>query len=239
MGVSVQTTRAGNRFCRPLYNDTMSGIDELHVKDLLCQRNGTVLFHSINRHLQGGEWLLVTGHNGAGKTSLLRTMVGLTSPTEGDVVWKQSGQSMSPQAYQPHLLYLGHQSALHPQLTALENLTFYCCLRGSLTRSQAQQNSRSALEYFQVERHADTACFQLSAGQMQRVLLSRLISEPVTSWILDEPAASLDQAGLQLLESLMTEHLQAHRLAVVSSHQRINPSGVTMRALDLSARAVS
>ena len=75
-------------------------------------------------------WLHVRGENGAGKTSLLRLLAGLSQPAEGEIRW--CGQSIrdSDSPYRQNLLYFGHHGALKEDLTAMENLGFSAAMDG-------------------------------------------------------------------------------------------------------------
>ena len=90
--------------------------------DLHCIRGGREVFSGLGFLLQSGEALLVTGRNGAGKSSLLRMIAGLIHVTGGRLEL-QDGDPDLTLAEQTH--YLGHQDALKPSLTVAENLTFW------------------------------------------------------------------------------------------------------------------
>ncbi|MGU9978027.1 MAG: cytochrome c biogenesis heme-transporting ATPase CcmA [Candidatus Oxydemutatoraceae bacterium WSBS_2016_MAG_OTU14] len=208
----------------------------LSIQNLSLQRGTTMLFRHVNLNICSGELLVVLGHNGVGKTSLLRTLVGLIDPYEGSVTWQREDEVIPPEAHGQNALYLGHQSGLHPQLTVCENLAFYRSLRNGLSNN-ALAESRKALNYFELEDYADRPCFQLSKGQAQRVMLTRLINEPVVSWILDEPAAVLDRHSIRLFEKLLAKHLHKGGLVLMTSHQSIQPPQVTVRNFHLASEA--
>ena len=61
----------------------------------------------------------------------------------------------------------------------------------------------------------------MSAGQKRRVLLARLMLRPADMWVLDEPFSALDAAAIELLGSLISDHLQGGGVAVLTSHQPV------------------
>src|SRR6201996_9287820 len=87
-----------------------------------CVRGGREVFAGLDFEVSSGEALAVTGHNGSGKTSLLRLVAGLLMPTEGAIAL-EGGEAELTLAEQAH--YLGHRDALKPALSVAENLSFW------------------------------------------------------------------------------------------------------------------
>ena len=73
-------------------------VNQLILENLACQRGDKVLFHRVNLHIQSGDFVQIEGHNGIGKTSLLRIIAGLASPLEGEVRWN-SDAIIKPVSY--------------------------------------------------------------------------------------------------------------------------------------------
>ena len=96
----------------------------LAVSGLGCLRGGKVLFRDLGFVLERGQALVVNGANGAGKSSLLRSLAGLLPWRAGQLQW--CGQTLKPTdaAYAQRLAYLGHHSGMSDTLTGLENLRF-------------------------------------------------------------------------------------------------------------------
>jgi heme exporter protein A len=80
---------------------------------------------------------------------------------------------------------------------------------------------------------ADLPVRVLSAGQRRRLALARLCLWPAVLWVLDEPATNLDAAGIDLVESLIREHLHRGGVAVVAAHQRLLDDDTRVRRLEL------
>ena len=95
---------------------------QLKGDKLACIRGGREVFAGLNFSLAGGEALLVTGRNGAGKSSLLRLIAGLVRQSGGTLAL-DGGEAEAPIGEQAH--YLGHQDAVKPSLTVAENLEFW------------------------------------------------------------------------------------------------------------------
>ena len=183
----------------------------LKVTALACRRGQKAIFSGISFALSGGEALLLLGPNGAGKSSLLRIMAGLLRPVAGQIVL-EGGDHDGTIAEQAH--YLGHQDALKPSLSVVENLRFW-------TQFLGEGPGRAPLEALETDGHialADLPAGYLSAGQRRRLSLARLICATRPVWLLDEPSAALDVNGQQRLSSVMHAHLGAGGIILAATH---------------------
>lgn len=200
----------------------------LNVIDLSCVRGERSVFTGVDFKVEPGEWLHVRGANGCGKTSLLRLLTGLSRPVQGEIRWCGKPTAHDAQAYRADLLFLGHQAAVKEELTALENLQLGSELDG---RALPRPEALAALQYLGLKGREDQPVRSLSAGQKRRVLLSRLVTRKAKLWLLDEPFAALDTRAVEMLGTLIGEHLDRGGMAVVTSHQAVQiASG---KAIDL------
>jgi heme exporter protein A len=190
----------------------------LAATDLACSRGERRLFEGVGFELQGGEWLHVKGVNGSGKTTLLRTLVGLSPADSGRVTWQGTDIHDAPEDYRRAAVYLGHPPAMKDDLTAAENLRVSLAVDGIEADPEALAG---ALERVRLDEQHDLRARHLSAGQRRRLLLARLLLRPATLWVLDEPFAPLDAAGVEVLGELLQVHLDRGGLGVVTSHQAV------------------
>jgi heme exporter protein A len=185
-----------------------------------CARGGREVFSRLDFEATEGEALTVTGHNGSGKTSLLRLIAGLLMPSAGSIEL-QGGEAELTLPEQAH--YLGHRDALKPALSVAENLAFWRDFLGGETGDAAKSLAAVGLDHA-----AHLPAAYLSAGQRRRLSLARLLAVKRTIWLLDEPATALDAAGQSLFAGLMGEHLAGGGLIVAATH---GPLGVDAREL--------
>lgn len=190
---------------------------ELEADRLECQRGERVLFSDLSFSLRAGQALLVEGENGAGKTSLLRLLCGLSRPSAGEVRWRARPIETQREAYSREMAWLGHQHGVKAELKAREDLAFAAALRGEAPPKTIER----ALERVGLGDCAEVAGRALSAGQKQRLALARLLLSQARLWILDEPFTALDASGRELARSLIGQHLGAGGLAVLTSHQPV------------------
>jgi heme exporter protein A len=204
----------------------------LEATHLECARGDRTLFSSVGFSLAPGALLRVTGANGRGKTTLLRALCGLLLPAAGEVRWKGENIRALREDYWAHLLYIGHANALKDDLTPEENLAFASRIGGLAV---SPERVHAALARFGLAGRGQLPVKALSQGQRRRAALTRLaVGEAQPLWILDEPFAALDAAGVDLVQSLAGEHLTRGGMVVLTTHQdaRIKAPSVTDINLD-------
>ncbi|WP_293853499.1 heme ABC exporter ATP-binding protein CcmA [uncultured Alsobacter sp.] len=178
--------------------------------DLACERSGRPVFRNLSFTVAGGEGLVLTGRNGAGKSSLLMMLAGQIVPAAGRLAVEDAPAEKTL----PELAhYIGHRDALKPSLTPLESLGFWQAMLGHAARAPQE-----ALERLGLGHAGDLPCAYLSAGQRRRLALARLLVSSRPVWLLDEPTAALDAASQRLFDALVDEHLAAGGLAIAATH---------------------
>ncbi|MBE2897279.1 cytochrome c biogenesis heme-transporting ATPase CcmA [Pasteurellaceae bacterium 20609_3] len=203
---------------------------QLTLHQLACQRGDNTLFAGLSYALQSGQMLQLEGHNGIGKTSLLRIIAGLSRPREGEVRFDGTPITQQREHYHSQLLFLGHQSGLKPQLSALENLRFYQRISAC---EQGESAVLDALYRMGLMGLEDTALGQLSAGQQKRVALARLHLTHAPIWLLDEPFTAIDKQGQATLTALFERHCTQGGMVILTSHQRVESE--MLARVDLNA----
>lgn len=203
----------------------------LQINELSCTRGDRDLFAGLGFTLKPGELLQVEGHNGCGKTSLLRIVSGLMPEESGDVLW--GGVEKSETDFYADTMYLGHQTGIKHELTALENLDF--------SRQMQKPNNRcryEVLEKLGLRGFEDVPCLQLSAGQKRRVGLARLLLSDCQLWILDEPFTALDVDGVALVEKICAEHCAQGGMILLTTHQPLQSLAAYKKSINIADFAV-
>lgn len=174
----------------------------LHLVSLGCVRGDRVLFSGLNLTLEAGGGAIVTGSNGAGKTSLLRVIAGLL-PAQSGAVEKRG-----------RLAFAGEQTALGRNQT-LEQALFYWARLDARNAADVQ----AALDWMALRPMADIPVRMLSTGQTKRAALARVIAGKADIWLLDEPANGLDTESRARLEAAIADHRARGGIVIAATHQ--------------------
>ncbi len=187
----------------------------LEVRDLALTLGARSLFSALSFSVPAGSALRVLGHNGAGKTSLLRVLCGLARPDAGEVAWQGTNIARMREHYYASLVYAGHVDALKNDLLAWENVAFGALLGGPGRKARALQG----LDAMGLGGLAELPARALSQGQRKRVALARLaLAPPASLWILDEPFNFLDAPAAQALCGMLERHCASGGTLIFTTH---------------------
>jgi heme exporter protein A len=192
----------------------------LSGRDVSCVRGGREVFSGLGFEVASGEALAVVGPNGSGKTSLLRLVAGLLTPSRGSI-HLEGGEAELTLPEQSH--YLGHRDAIKPALSVAENLRFWRDFLGGALFDPAE-----TLAVVELDHAARLPAAFLSAGQRRRLSIARLLAVRRPVWLLDEPTSALDASGQIMFTTLMGDHLSRGGLIIAATH---TPLGIAARSL--------
>ncbi len=169
---------------------------QIRLDDVSIQLGAQLALVDVSLCIAAGERVALVGANGSGKSSLLRTLHGLLSPTQGQVV-QTPGVRQAMLFQRPHML----------RLSSLNNVALGVWLDRSLALNwrAAQAVALQALQGVGLQTVAGQSARQLSGGQQQRLALARAWARQPDVLLLDEPTASLDPNAKREVEALMAD----------------------------------
>lgn len=184
----------------------------LQVRHLCIERGDRELCQDLSFSVQSKELVRIAGENGAGKSSLIKALLGWLPIEEGQIEFNGEDVTLHRHSLLQNQLYLGHNPGIKTVFTALENLRVYC--------PEASEDAlEEALTQVQLSAFAETPAAQLSAGQKRRIALARLWLTRKPLWLLDEPFTALDVKGVAALEHCMEQHLAQGGAVLITTHQ--------------------
>jgi heme exporter protein A len=182
----------------------------LSATNLACRRGERDVFADVSFSVAAGESLAIRGRNGAGKSSLLRMVMGLVRIASGQLSL-EGGDPELTVGEQAH--YLGHLDALKPSLSVAENLQFWSAFLGADSPDLSEPLRAVGLDAL-----ADLPAAYLSAGQRRRLSIARLLAVRRPLWLLDEPTSTLDAAAHVRLAEIMQAHLAGGGIILAATH---------------------
>ncbi len=203
------------------------------------KRHGRVAaLRGVDFEIEAGESVSILGANGAGKTSLLRILAGLSRPSGGRfearaVAGHESSESppLSRDALRSLVGYVAHATLLYGELTARENLAFAMRLQG---RSPDRERIDRLLESLALGDVADRPAGGFSRGMAQRLSIARAVVHDPQLLLLDEPFTGLDETAAERLREQLRAQRAAGRTLVLITHDPRRAIELTDRALVLA-----
>ncbi|MFB9175366.1 ABC transporter ATP-binding protein [Roseibium salinum] len=180
----------------------------IELQNVTKRYGGTRALKDLSLTVEDGEFFVLLGRTGAGKTTTLRIMAGLEKPDEGNVYISDTDVTGWSVAERDVALVL-QQYSLYPRLSVRGNLEFP--LRPKVRNMNAEEIARRvdrAAKTLQITHLLDRKVERLSGGEMQRVSIGRAIVRDPRVFLMDEPLSALDA---KLRESLRVELKKLHQ----------------------------
>jgi ABC-type multidrug transport system ATPase subunit len=148
-----------------------------------------VALRDVSLAIPAGSSVMLLGENGAGKSTVLKLVSGLTTPTYGSVTLF----GKTPQSQRGRIGTMGHATMLYDELTAMENLTYFAQMSGlGESRGELEEVAASALREVGLEPGLKRRLSEFSQGMRQRASLARVLMSKPPLLLLDEPFSNLD-----------------------------------------------
>ena len=157
--------------------------------------------------LDKGEIVAIIGPSGSGKSSLLRCVNGLNTPTSGEVILRGT----TGMVFQHFNLF--------PHMTCMENITYAPVKVKGIDKETAEKTARDLLEMVGLTNKADMYPNHLSGGQKQRVAIARALAMEPDIMLFDEATSALDPEITGEVLSVMKELAEEHTTMVVVTHE--------------------
>jgi ABC-2 type transport system ATP-binding protein len=184
-----------------------------HIRDHWTMRRSCIL-DGVDLAIHEGELFGLIGHNGAGKTTAFKLVLGFLRPSAGSVLF--AGRPLGTQARR-HIGFLPESPYFYDYLTVDEALGFYANLYG-LTGAAARERCEELLAQLHLVSKRRAKLRTLSKGTLQRLGVAQAILARPRLLILDEPMSGLDPAGRHHMRELIRSLQQDGTTVLFSSH---------------------
>lgn len=189
---------------------------QLICRDLCLGYDGREILHNLNMEINAGDYLCVIGENGSGKSTWMKTVLGLQAPLSGSVL---TGDGL----LRREIGYLPQQTAVQKDFPAavwevvLSGCQGSCGLRPFYSKEEKKRAAEN-MEKMGVAGLAKRCFRELSGGQQQRVLLARALCATKKMLLLDEPVSGLDPKAAAEMYGLIAELNREGTTVVMISH---------------------
>lgn len=185
----------------------------VEIKNYCKSIKSRPILNNVSYNFEYGKIYGIYGHNGSGKTMLLRAIAGLLVPDSGSVVidGKVLHKDMS---FPPSIGIVIENMNLLPQYNAFDNLK----ILGKIKKTATDEDIKTALE--RVGLKSDLKVKKFSLGMKQRLNIAQAVFEKQKIILLDEPTNALDNDGVQLIYKLLKEEKKRGALVVITTHHK-------------------
>lgn len=187
----------------------------IRVQNLTKSFGGHLALRGIDLEVKPGESVVIFGPNGAGKSTLIKVLATIMNPSSGRITIDGLDLKSQAEEVRRRIGVVGHETFLYGNLTAYENLAFYCRMYDvPRARERIQEVGSMVGMTSRLHDRVDT----LSRGMQQRISIARSLLHRPDIMLLDEPEAGLDQQSVaRLWEALQAEGARK-RTVVLTTH---------------------
>lgn len=178
--------------------------------------NGVKAINDVSLTITNGMFGLL-GANGAGKSSLMRTIASLQEPSEGSIIFNDVDIISKPQYVRENLGYLPQEFGVYPKISAEKLLHHMAVLKGITNAKERKQQVEALLQQTNLYQHRKKAVYTFSGGMRQRFGIAQALLANPQLIIVDEPTAGLDPEERNRFLNLLSE-IGENVIVILSTH---------------------
>lgn len=178
--------------------------------------NGVKALNGINLEITNGMFGLL-GSNGAGKSSLMRTIASLQEPSSGSISFNNIDVVKQPNEIRKQLGYLPQEFGVYPKISAEKLLNHLAILKGIINKKERKEQVTALLQQVNLYQHRKKSVYTFSGGMRQRFGIAQALLANPQLIIVDEPTAGLDPEESNRFLNLLSE-IGENVIVILSTH---------------------
>ena len=187
----------------------------ISLKNIYISINDILIIKDLSLQVDGGEFCLIGGESGIGKTTLLNVVSGLKKPDQGEIFLNDKTLNSKNKFVLPEKRNIGYvfqDFALFPHINVYKNITF-------ASENISKDLFSKTIETLKLEEHINKMPYQLSGGLQQRAAIARAIMMKPSLLLLDEPCSNLDAQNSDSVQSILSWYAKEFKVAcLIVSH---------------------
>ena len=187
----------------------------LEVKNLVKKFDKNIAVNNISFNVEEGRIFGLLGRNGAGKSTIFRTILNIFKPDSGEVLY--NGKKINHKITDK-IGYLPEEGSLIPSYTVLEQFIYYGILK-SMSEDEVKKQAIYWLERFNILEYANRKIKELSKGNRQKIQFIIAVLHNPDLLILDEPFSGLDPVSVEEFKKMVLEQKDKGKVIIFSSHR--------------------
>lgn len=203
----------------------------IEVKNITKSFDGKTILHNVSARFETGKTNLIIGQSGSGKTVLMKSIVGLVRPEEGEILYdgrdllKMDVEQTKQLREEIGMLFQG--SALFDSETVLGNVMFPLMMFTSMTQAEMKERARFCLERVNLKGADNKYPSEISGGMQKRVAIARAITLNPKYLFCDEPNSGLDPKTSILIDELLSDITHEYNMTtIINTHDMNSVLGI-------------
>lgn len=188
---------------------------EINVKDISREIKSNMILNNITLDFESGKIYGLCGHNGSGKTMLLRAIAGLIKIDKGEIIINKKTLHKDID-YPPEMGLIIETPTFFKYYTGMENLLYLAEIRDKISK----QDVLEALKRVGLDPNDKRTVAKYSLGMKQRLAIAQAIMEKPQLILLDEPTNALDQDAILQFKNIVIEEKKRNACIIIATHNQ-------------------
>ena len=194
-------------------------MNELEIKDLVKHYGTNPVIQNISFKVSEGEFFVLLGPSGGGKSTMLRLICGLEQPDSGNIILSNRDITRLP-SRERNVGMVFQDYGLYPHMDVYQNIAYGLEARG-MPRDEVDQRVRQSSEKLGITPLIKRIIVDLSGGEQQRVALARALAKDADLYLFDEPLSNLDpKLRAQARRDIIMLHREKHKPSIYVTHDQ-------------------